>query len=248
MWGGSANKDIYKPSWVHLFTQVHRCCGPQIPPQNFITCLSADNEVVPFLRTENNFRQCRQRNVATRQTLPRIQTSLSLKKLSIVKKKTRKKRNKVPSSSPSVCTSCFLLQLLCCWAASCWHLARRWASNPEHRTPGAFKVQKRLLAFKLQSDSEVWRLCRRATCPLSQPSTPPPSFLPCPPPPLLQATLDQKGEDMPSVRWEFDRWCWFSGCPYCTQIRAPAATGGGSAAATVAAGMLARPPRCPLTL
>lgn len=47
---------------------------------------------------------------------------------------------------------------------------------------------------------------------------------------------------MPSVRWEFDRWCWFSECRYCTQIQAPAAS------AAAAAGMLARPLPCPLTL
>lgn len=54
--------------------------------QNLITCLSADNDVFPFQRTENNRRQCRHRKVATRQTLPTIQTSLSLKKVSMATK------------------------------------------------------------------------------------------------------------------------------------------------------------------
>lgn len=73
-----------------MFIQVHWSCRPEIPSQSFITCLSADNEVFPFQRTENNFRQCRHRKVATTQTLPRIQTSLSLKKFSMVKNKTKK--------------------------------------------------------------------------------------------------------------------------------------------------------------
>lgn len=50
-----------------------------------VTCLLADNVVFLLFLTENNFHHCCHRKVATRHTLPNIQTSLFLRKFSMMK-------------------------------------------------------------------------------------------------------------------------------------------------------------------
>lgn len=173
-----------------MFVQVHWCWRPEIPSQNFITCLSADNEVFPFQRTENNFRQCRHRKVATTHTLPRIQTSLSLKKLSMVRKNRKYKQFPLLLLLSEQAVSYFSFSAAGLSVLDCKLLTfgkTLGLRSKIYRCPAASKAPKRLTTFNLQTDSEVWRLCRRATCLLGQQSTLATGFLPCPsrPPPSL---------------------------------------------------------------
>lgn len=71
---------LLKISPVHM---QHRCTDSNSSLCS-VTCVSTGDVVFPVFLMENNFHHRRQRNVATRHTLPNIQISLSLRKSSMV--------------------------------------------------------------------------------------------------------------------------------------------------------------------
>lgn len=179
------------------------CRRPQNCSRSFFTCLSADNDVFPFQRTEKSFRQCRHRKVATRQTLPRIHTSLSLKKLSMV----QKNKTTVRPSSLFICISCFQFQLLhllafCAGlrAVDIWQDIGPLIQNTDVLEPPNLHNDSYFQAPDRLRSVEALRSSHLPAQPPIDPSNRLPS-LPLSTPLLSTATLDQKGEeDMPSVR------------------------------------------------
>lgn len=197
VWGASANKDIYEPSEefpapVHLFTQVHRCCGPQKSRRETLLPVCPQQTTRSLL---SSGRRTTSASVA-REKWPQDTRCPGSKHLcpwrsSPLQKNKDQKKIKFPlllllllPSAQAVCYFSFAaagVSALGCKLLTFGETLGLTIQN--YRCPAAFKAPERLPTFELQSDSKVWRLCRRATCPPSQPSTPPPSFLPCPPPP-----------------------------------------------------------------
>lgn len=182
---------------------------------------------------ENNFHHRCHRKVATRHTLPNIQMSLSLRKFSMMK-------TFLFLSLLSACTGCvsyFSLSAACGEGVSgggqqvvdMGRDSRHWLWNTGSRASVAVHW---MLSLLLSTDSDENRgLCCQVTCPPSQPFTlHPASSLPPTPGPK------RRGHAVCETR----RWqvVLGSGCRCCMQNQMPAA----------AAGMLARPLRCPLTL
>lgn len=169
-----------------------------------ITCASGGGVV--FL-VENKFHSRRHRKVATRHILPNIQISLSLKKFSMMQ------------------TSLFLPQVLCPISASLPSVVK------ESRVEG-----KKLLTWGETTGLRLWNQQASvavhwlSVCCSLQSWTRTGNFTVLPPthqvthslctrlPPCLPP-LDLKGENMPSLRREQDRWCWVQGVVAVRRIR-----------------------------
>lgn len=152
--------------------------------------------VRPLFLKENSFHRRRHRKVATRQTLPKIQTSLSCRRFSM--------------------TGCFLLHLRMSgrWSCLSLQLIWCWTRNKAQLSPACFLLISRAWVPELSVSHNrlVQRFSFSAASLPKQPSTQLPPYLP---------PRDLKGENILSLRQDRDRWCWVLGIAAAQRIRCP---------------------------
>lgn len=200
---------------VHRAKRLSRC----------ITCMS-DGVVFLLFFTENNFHSRCHRKVATRHTLPNIQTSLSLRKFSMMEAflfLPLLSTCTVCLSYPSGFATCSSLR---CWAASSWRGPRRLALVMKQ--PDSYSCALNLQT-RLKREQEL--------CAVKPPTRPPSHPFTCHLASSLPPTSEPKRREHTVSETRAGQVVLGSGCRFCMQNQM----------LVEAAGMLARPLWYPLT-